>query len=159
MKNLSLGSRVHYLVAASLGLFLVLSYLLAGTKQMSSLGWTLVTLIALMLGLTLYTVHRILKALDRLTGNLAAAALGNLDQRVTGIKRGSATGNLAWALNDLLDQQESYFREVISAFDHATRGQTFRLAMDQGLHGSFKDAMVRVNVSVESLGQVQQMAL
>ncbi len=159
MKNLSLGSRVHYLVAATLGLFLVFGYQAAGTGRISSLGWTVFTLVAFLLGLTLYTVHRILRALDHLTGNLNTAALGNLDQRMTHIKKGAATGELAWALNDLLDQQEAYFREVFSAFDHATRGQTFRLAMDQGLHGAFKDGMTRINVSVASLGQVQQMAL
>lgn len=158
MKNLSLGSRVHYLVAATLGLFLVFGYLAAGAGRLSPLAWTVFGLITLLLALALYSVHRILWALDRLAGNLKQAAQGNLEQRITRIKRGSATGDLAWALNDLLDQQEAYFREVFSAFDHATRGQTFRLAMDQGLHGAFKDAMLRINVSVESLGQVQQMA-
>ena len=159
MKNLSLGSRVHYLVAATLGLFLVFGYLVAGSGRLSSLGWTLFALVAILLGLTLYTVHRILSAVDKLTENIKAAAQGNLHQRFTGIKQGAATGELAWALNDLFDQQEAYFREVDSAFDHAIRGQTFRLAMDQGLHGAFKDAMVRVNVSVDSLGKVQHMAL
>ncbi len=159
MKNLSLGSKVHYLVAVTLALFLVLGFLIPGAGRTSSLAWSVFILIALLLGLVLYTVHRILKAVNNLTTSLRAAAQGDLDQRITGIKKGAATGDLAWALNDLLDQQEAYFREVLAAFDHATSGQTFRMAMDQGLHGAFKDAMVRVNVSVESLGLVQQMAL
>ncbi|GLH74809.1 hypothetical protein GETHLI_33110 [Geothrix limicola] len=160
MKNLSLGSRVHYLVALTLGLFLVFGYLVAtGSGRVSTFGWALFAVTALLLGLTLYTVHRVLLAIKNLTKNLKAAADGNLDQRMTGIKKGAATGELAWALNDLLDQQEAYFREVFSAFDHASQGKTFRLAMDQGLHGAFKDAMTRVNVSVESLGQVQHMAI
>lgn len=159
MKNLSLGSKVHYLVAVTLALFLVLGFLIPGAGRTSSMAWSVFILIALLLGLVLYTVHRILKAVNNLTTSLRAAAQGDLDQRITGIKKGAATGDLAWALNDLLDQQEAYFREVLAAFDHATHGQTFRMAMDQGLHGAFKDAMVRVNVSVESLGLVQQMAL
>ena len=159
MKNLSLGSRVHYLVAAALGLFLWFGYQATGTRPISSFGWSVFALTALLLGLILYTVHRILRAVAKLTDNLKEAARGNLDQRMTHIKTGAATHELAWALNDLLDQQEAYFREVFSAFDHATRGQTYRLAMDQGLHGAFKEAMVRVNVSVESLGKIQQMAL
>ncbi len=159
MKNLSLGSRVHLLVAAILGLFVGLGVLGSGPGRWTPLTWSLFGLILALLGLTLYTVHRILKAIRGLTANLQAAAAGQLDQRNTGIKRGAATGELAWALNDLLDQQEAYFREVLSAFEHATRGRTFRLAMDQGLHGAFKDAITRVNISVESLGQVQQMAL
>ncbi len=159
MKNLSLGSRVHYLVAAALGLFLWFGYLAAGTRPLSSFGWSLFALTTLLLGVILYTVHRILRAVAKLTDNLKEAARGNLDQRMTHIKTGAATHELAWALNDLLDQQEAYFREVFSAFEHATHGQTYRLAMDQGLHGAFKEAMVRVNVSVESLGRVQQLAL
>jgi methyl-accepting chemotaxis protein len=159
MKNLSLGSRVHYLVAASLGLLLLFGFLASGSGRISTAAWAVFALLVLTLLMALYTVHRTLGALADLTRLLKEAAKGNLDHRSTGINPGDATGELAWALNDLLDQQEAYFREVFSAFDHATRGQTFRLAMDQGLHGSFKEAMVRVNVSVESLGQVQQMAL
>jgi methyl-accepting chemotaxis protein len=159
MLNLSLGSKVRYLQSATLGLFLVLGLLLAGSASPSGTAWTLYGLIALLLLLVLFTVHRILVAIQTLTRNLRLAAQGNLDQRITRIKTGAATGGAAWALNDLLDQQEAYFREVFSAFEHATRGQTYRLAMDQGLHGAFKEAMVRVNVSVESLGRIQQMAL
>ena len=159
MKNLSLGSRVHYLAATALALFLILGLVLARSGSLSTPAWLLYGLIALLSGLTVYTIHRILKALDRLTSALKQAAAGNLDQRITHIKRGSATGELAWALNDLLDQQEAYFREVGSAFEHATRGQTYRLAMEQGLHGAFKDAMLQINVSVDSLGQVQRMSL
>ncbi|MDR3682099.1 MAG: methyl-accepting chemotaxis protein [Geothrix sp.] len=155
---MSLGSKVKYLVGSCLGLLLLFGALQAGPGMPAS-RWAILILLFLLLGLTFYTVHRILRAISKLTENLQSAARGDLDQRITGIRRGGATEELAWALNDLLDQQEAYFREVFSAFDHATRGQTFRLAMDQGLHGAFKDAMVRVNVSVESLGQVQQMAL
>jgi methyl-accepting chemotaxis protein len=159
MLNLSLGSKVRYLQGATLGLFLVLGYLLTGSGKPATTVWTVYGLVAVLILLVLYTVHRILKAISTLTRNIRMAAEGNLEQRITRIKAGAATGGAAWALNDLLDQQEAYFREVYSAFEHATRGQTYRLAMDQGLHGAFKDAMVRVNVSVESLGRIQQMAL
>ena len=159
MLNLSLGSRLHYLILATLGLFLVFAHLASGAGSMNGWAWVDFAVTAILLGLTLYTVFRIRKAIEGLTKLVKEAALGNLDQRSTGIKSGALTGDLAWAVNDLLDQQEAYFREVLSAFEHATQGQTFRLAMDQGLHGSFKEAMTRVNVSVESLGQVQQMAL
>jgi len=159
MKNLSLGSRVHHLATACLALFLVFAFLARGAGGFSPTVWAFFLLTAASLALTLYTARRIILALDHLTTVLRKAAQGNLDQRITHIKKGAATGDLAWSVNDLLDQQEAYFREVFSAFDHASRGQTFRLAMDQGLHGAFKDAMLRINVSVESLGQVQQMAL
>ncbi len=159
MKNLSLGSRVHYLAATVLGLLLILGLAISRTGSMSSPAWLLYGLIVLLSGLTLYTIQRILGALNGLTSALKQAADGNLDQRITHIKIGSATRDLAWALNDLLDQQEAYFREVGSAFAHATLGQTYRLAMDQGLHGAFKDAMLQINVSLDSLGQVQRLAL
>ncbi|WLT30741.1 methyl-accepting chemotaxis protein [Geothrix sp. PMB-07] len=159
MKNLSLGSRVQYLVGTTFALVLIFGVMAAGKGPMPTAGWVVFGLATLLLGLTLYTVHRILKAIANLTVNLKAAAGGDLDQRITRIKKGGATEELSWALNDVLDQQEAYFREVFSAFDHASQGKTFRLAMDQGLHGAFKDAMTRVNVSVESLGKVQQMAI
>ena len=159
MKNLSLGSKVHFLAFAALGLLLIFGVVVASAGGSTPLGWVIFGAALVLLGVTIHTILRILKALDKLSTQIQDAARGNLDQRITGIRKGAATGELAWALNDLLDQQEAYFREVFSAFDHATRGQTFRLAMEQGLHGAFRDAMVRVNVSVESLGKVQQMAL
>ncbi|WP_306591371.1 methyl-accepting chemotaxis protein [Geothrix sp. 21YS21S-4] len=158
MQNLSLGSRIHLLIAAVLVLFLGFAYAV-GSKGMDLPLVVLGAVIAGLLLFTLWTAHRILVALARLASNLEEAARGELDHRITGIKKGAATERLSWALNDLLDQQEAYFREVFSAFDHASRGQTYRLAMDQGLHGAFKDGMTRINVSVESLGQVQRMAL
>ena len=159
MKNLSLGSRIHQLVALTLAVFLAFAWFALDAKGLSLRLGLLAGLTTGLLLLTLWTAHRILFAIDRLAANLQEAAQGNLDQRITRIKKGAATERLSWALNDLLDQQEAYFREVFSAFDHASRGQTFRLALDQGLHGAFRDAMARINVSVESLGQVQQMAL
>ena len=159
MLNLSLGSKARYLVGATLGLLLFMGLLMSRPGPLSSLVWWIFALETLLLLLLTYTVHRILVGIKTLTSNLRRAAEGDLDQRITGIKAGAATGGQAWALNDLLDQQEAYFREVSSAFEHASRGQTYRLAMDQGLHGSFRDAMHKINVSVSSLGQVQQMAL
>jgi methyl-accepting chemotaxis protein len=159
MMNLSLGSKGRYLVGATLGSFLLLGILLSGPGPISKLAWSVFALTGLLLGLVFYTVHRTLVGIKKLTANLRRAADGDMDQRLTAIKAGAATGGQAWALNDLLDQQEAYFREVFSAFEHASRGKTFRLAMDQGLHGSFKEAMHKINVSVSSLGQVQQMAL
>ena len=156
---MSWGSRLPYLVAASLGLLRCFGFLASTAGPVGAWAWAAFALATLLLGGVLYLAFRIQKALARLTEVLSEAARGNLDLRITGIRKGSATGELAWALNDLLDQQEAYFREVFSAFEHATQGHTYRLAMDQGLHGAFKEAMVRVNVSVESLGQVQQMAL
>ena len=157
MMNLSLGSRVHYLVGTTLGLFLTFSAMQI-RDGLRPLQWVVFSVLCLLLAVTFYTVLRIRRALQALTRSVEMAAEGELDQRLTHIRRGGATEALSWAVNDLLDQQEAYFREVLSAFEHASQGQTFRLAMDQGLHGAFKDAMIRVNISVESLGQVQQMA-
>jgi methyl-accepting chemotaxis protein len=140
-----------------LALFLILGFLLLPGKGVGP--WLLYGVVTILLGLSLYTVHRILAALASISGHLRDASRGELDHRMTGMKKGAATADLAWALNDLLDQQETYFREVSSAFEHAARGETYRLAMDQGLHGAFREAMTRINVSVESMGQVQHMAL
>jgi methyl-accepting chemotaxis protein len=159
MMNLSLGSRIHYLIALALGMWVFGGIAAAGSGQMHTGTWFLFAVGLAALSLSLYTAVRILKALDRISAQLKDAAAGNLDQRITNIKKGAATKELSWALNDLLDQQEAYFREVSTAFDYASRGRTFRLALEQGLHGSFKEAMRHINTSVASLGQIQQMAL
>ena len=105
MKNLSLGSRLHYLIGLALGLFLIFGYLAAGGGRLTAWAWTAFAATTLLLALALYSIYRIQKAIAGLANLVQEAARGNLDPRVTGIKTGAATGELAWAINDLLDQQ------------------------------------------------------
>ncbi|HEX9081419.1 MAG TPA: methyl-accepting chemotaxis protein [Holophagaceae bacterium] len=159
MKHLSLGSRIHLLAGAAFILYL--AFALLGFRAAGPNGW-MILLMALSIGvfgLLLYTLRRIQVALARITSQMQEAAAGNLEGRITGIKKGAATADAAWALNDLLDQVEAYFRETNAAFEHAQKGLTFRKAMTAGLHGAFRRSLERVNVSVEAMAESQRLEM
>ncbi len=157
MTNLSLGSRIHLLAGVAFVLYVAFAAL--GFRAAGPNGWmiTLMALSVVVFLLMLYTLHRIQVALARITARMQAAADGRLEGRITGIKKGAATEAAAWALNDLLDQVEAYFRETNAAFEHAQKGHTYRKAMTAGLHGAFRQSLDRVNVSVEAMAESQRL--
>ncbi len=83
------------------------------------------------------------------------ASQGRFDGRVTHITKQDEFGRLAIAINEMLDQLESYFREVATAFQYASAHKFFRKTMPVGLHGTFRTSLERVN---ESLGAMEENA-
>lgn len=66
---------------------------------------------------------------------------GDFRSRITGVQDQDEIGHLIWALNDMLDQLEAYFREADSSFRAQMDGRYARTAQVAGLHGSLHDAM------------------
>ncbi|HEX9008834.1 MAG TPA: methyl-accepting chemotaxis protein [Holophagaceae bacterium] len=154
-----MGSRIHLLAGVAFVLYISFAFL--GFRAAGPDGWmiTLMLLSVVVFILMLYTLHRIQLALGRITARMQDAADGKLAGRITGIKKGAATEAAAWALNDLLDQVEAYFRETNAAFEHAQRGLTYRKAQTAGLHGAFRQSLERVNVSVEAMAESQRLEM
>ncbi len=79
-------------------------------------------------------------------------ATGQFGDRITGIANDrDEVGRLSWALNDLLDQLETWFREAESSFRAQMDGRYERLGQKQGLHGGFRTAMESHNALLESM--------
>ena len=76
---------------------------------------------------------------------------GNFESRITGIADDSEIGSLVWALNDMLDQLEAYFREAENSFRAQMNGSNERVAQASGLHGSFRTAMEAHNTLLGSM--------
>jgi methyl-accepting chemotaxis protein len=159
MKRLSLRSRLFLLVAAAFGIYVAFAYL--AFRAAGPNGWmmALLALSVLAFLLLLATLAQVQGTLSRITAQMREAAGGNLQGRITGIEKGSPTAELAWSLNDLLDQVETYFRETKTAFDHASRGESFRMGMEDGLHGDFREAIHRLNISLDGLARVSRTRL
>jgi methyl-accepting chemotaxis protein len=66
---------------------------------------------------------------------------GDFSSRITGVEDRDEIGRLIWALNDMLDQFEAYFREADSSFRAQMDGRYGRTAQLAGLHGSLHDAV------------------
>ena len=80
------------------------------------------------------------------------AAQGNLEGRITKIPIDSSDeSQLAWEINDLLDQVEAFMRDTETTVENASAGITYRHSYPEGLQGIFNIASKKVNAATKSI--------
>ena len=80
------------------------------------------------------------------------AAKGNLEGRVTFIPEdNSEIAEFAWALNDMLDQTESFMRDAATTIEFASEGKTYRHILFAGLHCIYRATAEKVNKAIKSI--------
>ena len=75
-------------------------------------------------------------------------AQGKCSRRLLGIPEAGVFQQICWNLNDMLDQLETCFREQRTVLAYAGEGKFFRPAQPAGLHGDFREALVRAGESL-----------
>lgn len=99
-------------------------------------------------------LHEIITVpLEKITNVLRDCNEGTFEGRVLNIKEGDDFGPIAWYVNDMLDQLESFFRDSQTAFDFASHGKFYRRMRTEGLNGLFAIAGDRVNISISAMGE------
>jgi len=89
---------------------------------------------------------------DEVRRVLKATAQGDLEQRITHIhSQDKGQEDLAWAVNDVLDQLEAFMRDVSTSIAMASDGKTFRRTFPSGLHGMFRETCIQLNDSIEAI--------
>ena len=78
---------------------------------------------------------------------------GRVAGRIVNIGRKDEIGEICWAINNMLDQLETCFREQQTVLHMAGQGKFFRHAQPVGLHGVFRDALERTNQSIGVLAR------
>ncbi|MBV8049085.1 MAG: hypothetical protein JO171_18185 [Paludibacterium sp.] len=81
------------------------------------------------------------------------AAAGQLSARITAIPPEDEFSEVAWRINQVLDQLEACFREQMTVIDKAGAGQFFRKVQPVGLHGMFRAVLQRTGNACASLAQ------
>ena len=79
------------------------------------------------------------------------AANGEFKRRITQPPATPELNALAWHINDMLDQMEPFFREVDTTFSNAVAGKFYRKTQPDGLHGEFKQSLIRINESLHAM--------
>jgi len=87
----------------------------------------------------------------RVSELMEEAVAGRFGQRITNIPRMGEIGKVAWEFNEMLDQLETFFREVDTAFNCAVEGNFYRKALPGGLHGEFSRCLERINMGFASM--------
>ena len=113
---------------------------------------TLILLLALGLLLIPKSVAPKSKLTDSIHTVVKEATLGRLERRITHIPEdGSDESQLAWEINDLLDQVEAFMRDTASTVENAAIGKTYRHSYPDGLKGLFYTTALSVNKGTKSI--------
>lgn len=94
--------------------------------------------------------------LDQINVVLSEVAAGEFNNRVVHVERDDKVGEVAWHINDSLDQLEAFFREVQTSFEYASQGKYFRRPITAGLHGDLKKVMTQLNASLDVISEAQK---
>ena len=73
---------------------------------------------------------------------------GRLEYRITGIPEHSPHAELAWQLNETLDQMETFMREVDAVYRATQENRFYRHPLSRGLNGLFANALVKFEKSM-----------
>ncbi|KIM12040.1 MAG: hypothetical protein KU37_04185 [Sulfuricurvum sp. PC08-66] len=87
--------------------------------------------------------------IDKSLQVLNDAISGNLESRATHIIDGGEAGNVCRGINNLIDQMETFMREMRTSIEYAGRYEFFRRFNTQGLNSAFTFAGNRINDSID----------
>jgi len=78
---------------------------------------------------------------------------GKLEKRVFPIDHidGSPLSSIANALNDTLDQMETFMREVNTVFEYMWNGKFYRSTKSTGVHGTFASILQNIDTTVKEM--------
>ncbi len=76
---------------------------------------------------------------------------GKLEYRITDIPKESELYDIAWNLNEAVDQMETYMREVGICFQSAQNKQFYRHTEPQGINGMFAEGLTKIDHSLEMM--------
>jgi methyl-accepting chemotaxis protein len=81
------------------------------------------------------------------------AASGNLEPRAMGIEPTSPLGELAQAVNHLLDLSDAFVRESTASLQHASEGKFYRRVLTRGLLGTYRNAATVINAANDQMAR------
>ena len=151
MKNLSSLSKIHYANYAhigviTLGFFTILIF--HGLEPISIFFGFLNLFIAIY---AYKHIGIVSKSINSSAKNLEDAISGNLEERQINPKGGGEISQLAHNINDLLDQIESFMREINTSILYASQNKFFRRIHTEGLNDALKFSGELINKSIDEI--------
>ncbi len=158
MKNSSLLSRLSQLAIAYTllsGVGMAFYYLKNGFDAGLIVFIGLFSLISLFALTVLRHAKILYEHLAKIELAANKANKGHFSHRITNITLKGKVGQLAWNINNMLDQLETFFREVNTSINCVTEGKVFRKPLSMGLQGGFVSTMAEVERSQQAIIEVQ----
>jgi hypothetical protein len=152
MKNLSQTFSSHKSLLLIVSVFAASGYLLYLSEFVAGGVILVLAFTALFLPLHPQTSadsdDAVTKDLQKVVNN---ASEGLLESRVVHIPKQHPLSQVAWGINNLLDQMEAFMRETSTAIQAASNGNDFRHMQIEGLKGSFAATCHPINEAVEAI--------
>ncbi len=82
---------------------------------------------------------------------LVSAGSGNLSHRITNITNEDKLGDIAWGINNLLDQTEQMMRDIVASIKAANRGIMLRIVFPDGYKGDFQASCGNLNEAIYAI--------
>jgi methyl-accepting chemotaxis protein len=107
------------------------------------------TLIVITFGVfAISLIDKYIKEISNIDIVIEKAEDGDLRHRITNIEDKDLIGGVAWKINNLLDQVETFLRETSTAISATSHGKEYRIAMTRGLKGDFVSVLEQMNKSL-----------
>lgn len=84
---------------------------------------------------------------------LNSAGNGNLSERVVDFSQDHPMKDIAWSVNNVLDQVEQIIRDIRSSIENANTGSNDRIAFSDGYKGDFTVVCSIVNKAVDEIAE------
>ncbi|NPA11246.1 MAG: chemotaxis protein [Epsilonproteobacteria bacterium] len=90
----------------------------------------------------------LVKKIDKV---IKAAANGDFNLRITNINSNDPLREMAWSVNDLLDQLEAFERDIKESVNAAKQGIDYRDIAPQGYKGTFRNTVLIINDAIKAI--------
>ncbi len=151
MINSSYLSRLVVLGYLIVVLFLigyVLKYFIDGFSMVDTIMLGIIIVVAIFFN---KAIAGLKACMQRSIYVLKEAVKGNLEARATGVVDQGDAGFICHAVNNLLDQMETFMREMGTSVQYATENEYFRKFNAQGLNTAFAFTGENVNKSINAM--------
>ncbi len=96
--------------------------------------------------------------LHRIHRTVKRSKMGALHHRVNDVAGLGEVGQVAWEVNELLDQMQSFYIEADSAFQDVIEGKKHRYAITTGVSGLPQNSLQQLNKGLDAIREVNHMS-
>jgi len=151
MTNSSYLSKIHSIAILFVGLFAIgygIKFFVHGFNLIDTITLLVYILLAYLFNLQLIGLRLHLK---KSLSVLKDAVKGNFEARATHITDRGEVGEVCHGVNNLIDQMETFMREMRASISYASNNEYFRSFNTTGLNPALRYAGEKINVSITSM--------
>jgi len=148
MTNLSSLSKA--VLAAALGASSSLAGFIAGLFDLPFVSIVMFASV-LFTSIAVYFSHSARRCVLDVNKIARAAAKGDLEPRLVGIRENGELRELSNSINTLIDATDAFLREAAASMEHARHGKFYRKVLETGMLGSFKQAARAINTANDAM--------